>query len=87
MPGMNGIELGERVRQRYPALAFVLTSGYNAVMPEQGRHGFELIQKPYTSEVLVRVFLKAVIEQATGSGKASRHGSAPLGADIFDSRT
>lgn len=83
MPGMNGIELGERVRQRYPALAFVLTSGYNAVMPAQGRHGFELIPKPYTSEVLVRVFLKAVIEQAAGSGKASRHGSAPLGADNF----
>ena len=87
MPGMNGIELGLRVRQRYPGLAFVLTSGYNAVMPEQGRHGFELIQKPYTSEALVRVFHKAVIEQAAGSGKASRHGSAPLGADIFNSRT
>ena len=71
MPGMNGIELGERLRQRYPGLAFVLTSGYNAVMPEQGRHGFELIQKPYTSEVLVRVFHKAVAEQAAGSGKAS----------------
>ena len=83
MPGMNGIELGERVRQRYPALAFVLTSGYNAVMPEQGRHGFELIPKPYTSEVLVRVFHKAVIEQAAGSGKASQHGSSLLGADNF----
>jgi len=65
MPGMNGIELGKLVRRLYPGLAVVLTSGYNAVMAEQGRHGFELIHKPYTSEVLVRVFAKAVADLAS----------------------
>ena len=64
MPGMNGIEFGEQVRKRYPAIPVVLTSGYNAVMAEQGRHGFELVLKPYTSDTLVRVFRKAIAEQA-----------------------
>ena len=65
MPGMNGIEFGQLVRQRYPGLPVVLTSGYSAVMAERGRHGFELIQKPYTSDALVRIFRKAIAEQAS----------------------
>jgi signal transduction histidine kinase/ActR/RegA family two-component response regulator len=60
MPGMNGIEFGELVRKHYPGLPVVLTSGYSAVIAEQGRHGFELILKPYTSDALVRVFRKAI---------------------------
>jgi signal transduction histidine kinase/ActR/RegA family two-component response regulator len=63
MPGMNGVEFGELVRKRYPGLPVVLTSGYSAVMAERGRHGFELILKPYTSDALVRVFRKAIAEQ------------------------
>ena len=63
MPGMNGIEFGEQVRKRYPGLPVVLTSGYNAVMAEQGRHGFELILKPYTTDTLVGVFRKVIAEQ------------------------
>jgi len=63
MPGMNGLEFGELVRQRYPGLPVVLTSGYSAVMAEHGRHGFELILKPYTSDALVRVFRKAIAGQ------------------------
>ncbi|MBG6076737.1 PAS domain-containing sensor histidine kinase [Polaromonas sp. CG_9.11] len=62
MPGMSGIEFGELVRKRYPGLPVVLASGYNEVMAERGRHGFELIQKPYVSETLVRVFRKTMAE-------------------------
>ena len=64
MPGMNGIEFGKEVRLRYPGLPVVLTSGYNAVMAQDGHHGFELIVKPYTSETLGRVFQKAIARQA-----------------------
>jgi len=60
MPGMNGIELGEQVRKRYPGLAVVLTSGYSSVLAEEGTHGFKLISKPYTSDTLVQVFRTAV---------------------------
>ena len=68
MPGMNGIELGQLVRQRYPGRAFVLTSGYSGVLAERGRHGFELIQKPYTSEALAQVFSRVIAGQTPMQG-------------------
>ena len=70
MPGMSGLEFGELVRKRYPGLPVVLTSGYNEVMAERGRHGFELIQKPYVSDTLVRVFRKTMAENMAAGRKA-----------------
>ena len=60
MPGMNGIALGEQVRKCYPGVLVVLTSGYSAVMAEEGWHGFELVLKPYTADNLVNVFRQAI---------------------------
>jgi CheY-like chemotaxis protein len=68
MPGMSGIELGEQVRHRYPAIAVVLTSGYSAVLAQEGLHGFELISKPYTSATLVRVFRQAIAQHRARLG-------------------
>jgi PAS domain S-box-containing protein len=55
MPGMSGLELGLEIRRRYPDLPVVLTSGYSHVLAEKGRHGFELLQKPYAAEELSRL--------------------------------
>ena len=55
MPGMSGIELGREVRKRWPDLRVVLTSGYSHVLAQEGRHGFELLQKPYSVEGLTGV--------------------------------
>jgi CheY-like chemotaxis protein len=55
MAGMTGIELGEEIRRRWPGLRVVLTSGYSHVLAQQGRHGFELLQKPYSVESLSRI--------------------------------
>jgi len=55
MPGMSGVELGRAIRQRYPHLPVVLTSGYSHVLAEEGRHGFELLHKPYAVEDVSRV--------------------------------
>jgi PAS domain S-box-containing protein len=55
MPGMNGVDLGREIRRRYPGLPVVLTSGYSHVLAEDGRHGFELLHKPYAAEQLARV--------------------------------
>ncbi|MGY3342012.1 MULTISPECIES: ATP-binding protein [unclassified Bradyrhizobium] len=55
MPGMNGVDLGREIRRRYPGVPVVLTSGYSEVLAEEGRHGFDLIQKPYAAEELSRV--------------------------------
>jgi PAS domain S-box-containing protein len=60
MPGMNGVELATLLREHYPGLPVVLTSGYSNVLAENAHCGFELIQKPYSVEVLSRVLRKSV---------------------------
>jgi PAS domain S-box-containing protein len=52
MPGMSGVELGRLIRERWPRLRVVLTSGYSHVLAQEGRHGFELLHKPYSVESL-----------------------------------
>ncbi|HEV2566966.1 MAG TPA: PAS domain-containing protein [Microvirga sp.] len=76
MPGMSGVELGREIRQRYPGLPVVLTSGYSHVLAEEGRHGFELLHKPYAVEDVSRVLLRMtpgpVQSHAAGSGPGDR---------------
>ena len=62
MPGMNGVELAGIIRERYPGLPVVLTSGYSNVLAENAHRGFELIQKPYSVELLSRILRKAISE-------------------------
>jgi nitrogen-specific signal transduction histidine kinase/ActR/RegA family two-component response regulator len=64
MPGMNGVELAGIIRERFPGLPVVLTSGYSNVLAENAHHGFELIQKPYSVESLSRILRKAISEKA-----------------------
>ncbi|HEY0570192.1 MAG TPA: ATP-binding protein, partial [Enterovirga sp.] len=71
MPGMSGIELGHEVRRRHPELPVVLTSGYSHVLAEEGRHGFDLVQKPYSAEALLRVLSRATSEPATMRGQTA----------------
>ena len=60
MPGMNGIDLGQAIRERHRGLPVVLASGYSHVIAEQGTHGFELLRKPYSVEDLSRILRRAV---------------------------
>ncbi|MFC7478386.1 PAS domain S-box protein [Dankookia sp. GCM10030260] len=60
MPGMSGIELGHEIRWRYPSLPVVLTSGYSHVLAEEGRHGFELLHKPYAAEDLSKMLRRVI---------------------------
>ncbi|HEY2248738.1 MAG TPA: PAS domain-containing protein [Bradyrhizobium sp.] len=63
MPGMNGVELAGLIRERFPGLPVVLTSGYSDVLAANAHHGLELIQKPYSVESLSRILRKAISEQ------------------------
>jgi PAS domain S-box-containing protein len=63
MPGMNGVELASVIRDRYPGLPVVLTSGYSNVLAENAHRGFELIQKPYSVESLSRILRKAIADR------------------------
>ncbi len=57
MPGMNGAELAERLRQTRPETAVLFCSGYTADALQAyglGAEGaIELLQKPFTPELLV----------------------------------
>jgi PAS domain S-box-containing protein len=67
MPGMNGVELAGIIRERYPGLPVVLTSGYSNVLAENAHRGFELIQKPYSVELLSRILRKAIMEKVSAA--------------------
>ena len=54
MPGMDGVELAEEIRKQWPDLPVVLTSGYSHALIEQGDRGFELLQKPYSMDGLMK---------------------------------
>jgi PAS domain S-box-containing protein len=68
MPGIGGVELGQEIRRRYPGLPVVLTSGYSHVLAEEGRHGFELLHKPYAADELSRV-LRRVAQRRRRPGR------------------
>jgi CheY-like chemotaxis protein len=63
MPGMSGIDFAKIVRNQSPEMPIVLTSGYSHVLVEEGRHGFPLLQKPYSASDVARALQDA---QATG---------------------
>ena len=54
MPGMGGVDLGRRIRERWPGLPVILTSGYSDTLAADARHGFPLIRKPYSLDELAR---------------------------------
>ena len=58
MPGMTGIDLAKEIRHRHFDLPVVLTSGYSQMLSQNGSHGFELLQKPYSIEQLARALHK-----------------------------
>jgi len=65
MPGINGVELATIIRERYPHLPVVLTSGYSSALAESAHYGFELIRKPYSVEALARTLRKAMPERSS----------------------
>ncbi len=54
MPGISGLELAKTLRERYPDLHVVLTSGYSELLARETNHGFALLRKPYTLGDLAR---------------------------------
>jgi len=59
MPGMNGFELAQRIKEKNPKLPIILATGY-AELPADRSIEFEHLSKPYTSKDLASAFDKAV---------------------------
>src|SRR5262245_3157068 len=53
MPGvMNGLELAEAVRDRFPGIPVVLCTGYSSSAQDAVRQGFIVLQKPFETTAL-----------------------------------
>jgi two-component system NtrC family sensor kinase len=61
MPGgMNGLELARAVRERFPGIPVLLTTGYSASVQDAVRQGVVVLQKPYDLEALRRHIREAI---------------------------
>jgi two-component system, NtrC family, sensor kinase len=69
MPGMSGLDLAREIRLRHFDLPVVLTSGYSQVLAQNGSHGFELLQKPYSIEELARARQDRPLEEREARGR------------------
>ncbi len=68
MPGMNGAQLADRLRGRFPGLKVLLVSAHideepvqKAIMEEAFKKGAAFLQKPFTPEELSRK-VRAVLQ-------------------------
>jgi two-component system NtrC family sensor kinase len=60
MPGgMNGLELADTIRRRFPQIMVLLTTGYSSSAQDAVRQGFEVLQKPYDLAALERALREA----------------------------
>lgn len=59
MPGLNGIELGQKIRELVDDLPAVLTSGYSDMLTQRGVDAFDVLQDPYSIEQLSHALRKA----------------------------
>jgi PAS domain S-box-containing protein len=64
MPGgISGIELARKVRERFPELPILLTTGYSEQVT--GSHGFPVLQKPYELDSLAAAVSKLLKVEIT----------------------
>jgi PAS domain S-box-containing protein len=62
MPGgISGIELARKVRERFPELPILLTTGYSEQVT--GSHGFPVLQKPYELDSLAAALEKLLKQE------------------------
>ena len=57
--GMNGLDLAQEVRRRFPDIVVLLTTGYSSSAQDAVRLGFEVLQKPYDLAALERALRAA----------------------------
>jgi two-component system, NtrC family, sensor kinase len=57
--GMNGLDLAQEVRRRFPGMVVLLTTGYSSSAQQAVREGFEVLQKPYDLAALNRALAAA----------------------------
>ena len=81
MPGVNGLELMERVRAKYPALPVIITTAHSdldsAVAAYKGG-AFEYLPKPFDVDVVAALVQRAAARKPAEADTATPAGSAAL---------
>jgi PAS domain S-box-containing protein len=67
MPGMNGIEVIRRARERRPGLRSLLVTGYADILAFAPADGDLVLHKPYRLEKLAETVAEALLREPTGS--------------------
>jgi signal transduction histidine kinase/ActR/RegA family two-component response regulator len=63
MPGgMSGLDLARKVRQHFPGLPILLSSGYARATGEVYREGFDIIAKPYSADSLAEALRRTIAQ-------------------------
>jgi signal transduction histidine kinase/CheY-like chemotaxis protein len=63
MPGgMSGLDLARKVRQHFPGLPILLSSGYARATGEVYREGFDIIAKPYSADSLAEALRRTITQ-------------------------
>ena len=71
MPGLNGIELAERIVKIDPKMKVLLMSGYgDTVIDMQGPNPFPLIRKPFIHSVLI-ARIRALLADSDAAASAT----------------
>jgi two-component system NtrC family sensor kinase len=61
MPGgMSGLDLADAIREKFPGLPVVLTTGYSASAQDAVREGIDVLQKPYDIAALRKIIRNAL---------------------------
>jgi two-component system NtrC family sensor kinase len=56
---MNGLELADAIRRRFPKIVVLLTTGYSSSAQDAVRQNFAVLQKPYDLAALDRALREA----------------------------
>ena len=85
MPGMDGLEVAERIKARCPWTPVVVITGYGTEENEArasvlGVSGF--VHKPLTPEIIESVTLKALNEPVKAEMAVESEGGADVGAEV-----
>jgi DNA-binding NtrC family response regulator len=59
---MSGLDLARKVRQHFPGLPVLLSSGYARATGEVYREGFDIIAKPYTADSLAEALRRTIAQ-------------------------
>ncbi|RWX80801.1 hybrid sensor histidine kinase/response regulator [Neorhizobium lilium] len=60
MPGMNGLQLRDEVRRRFPAIGFALMTGYSEDLEAGAKAGVPVLSKPFTADELRYALVRAM---------------------------